>query len=150
MCRQWWAVVQTLTFSWKFHCLVPPSLLGAAQVMSRHLCCGFTSGIHRHPSRVHGNIWHMFLSEGMIMVPFGVFYMAVNCEWAQLGTCVGVVEDPAGPGLSTEKLFALRLSIPELRSAHNPLIFTSDFPWSGGRLQGGRRGSGPPEFMIRI
>ena len=91
------------------------------------------------------------LQSAVILVPekLNVFYMAVNCEWAQVGACVGVVELPAGPGPSTDRLFTLRLSIPELGSTRSPLISTSHLP---SNTEGGRhllKGiSEPPEFMI--
>lgn len=96
----------------------------------------------------------LIYSGAVILVPgtLDVFYVAVNCEWAQVGPCVGVVELPAGLGPSTEKLFTLRLSIPELGSTRNPLIFTSHLPSNtegGGHFVGRRRGvSEPLEFMI--
>lgn len=87
------------------------------------VCALFTVGLRsRFPERLH------------------VFYMAVNCEWAQVRACVGVVELPAGPGPSTDKLFTNRLSIPELGSTRSPLILTSHLPSNteedrGGHLQ---------------
>lgn len=81
-------------------------------------------------------------SAAVILVPeqLNVFYIAVNCEWAQVGVCVGVVELPARRGSSTDRLFTRRLSIPELGSTRNPLISTS-------HLTKQHRGV-PPEFMI--
>lgn len=73
---------------------------------------------------------YLIYSGAVILVPgrLNVFCMAVNCEWAQVGACVGVVELPAGPGPSAQTLFTLRLSIPELGSTHSPLMFTSHLP----------------------
>lgn len=100
---------------------------------------------------------HLIYSGVVILLPerLHVFYMAVNCEWAQVRACVGVVELPAGPGPSTDKLFTNRLSIPELGSTRNPLILASHLPsntgvgaW-GAPSEGGRGWvTEPLEFMI--
>lgn len=96
---------------------------------------------------------YFIYSAAVILVPerLNVFYIAVNCEWAQAEVCVGVVELSAGPGSSTDKRFTHRLSIPELGSTRNPLISTSHLPCSteeGVRgMAEGRLGE-PPEFMI--
>jgi len=61
--------------------------------------------------------------------------------------CVGVVELPAGPGLSTDRLFTHRLSIPELGSTRSPLIFVSPCKQrKGGRRD--RRGIREPLWFI--
>lgn len=95
---------------------------------------------------------YFIYNVAVILVPerLNVFYIAVNCEWAQVGVCVGVVELPAGLGSSTDKIFTHRLSIPELGSTRNPLISTSHLPSSTeegdrGRQSGVRE---PLEFMI--